>query len=392
MYRSDPRPNRIDLGVGVYRDELGKTPVMSAVKRAEHELLEQQESKSYLGPEGDLGFVEGITQLVLGTPSSARTGRVAGVQSPGGTGALRLGFELVRRANPEARVLVGRPTWANHEPILSAVGLEVLPYRYFDPASQTVLFDELLGTLAAARPGDVVLLHGSCHNPTGADLSPDHWGEVARMVAERDLVPFIDVAYLGLGRGVEEDAAGLRRVIEAAPEALVSVSCSKSFGLYRERTGALLVAAPSSSLLEAARTNILAIARANYSMPPDHGAAVVRTILHDAALHGKWLEELSTMRSRIDGLRRRLCAALDEADVGFADLRSATGMFSMLPLGSGEIQRLREERGIYMAGDGRINVAGFATGQIEAFTAALQHARLWRRELASSETASDRKP
>lgn len=370
MYRDDPRTDKIDLGVGVYRDEAGRTPVMTAVKSAEYALLKNQQSKSYLGPEGDPGFVDNMARLVLGKSLHLADSRITGVQTPGGTGALRLGFELVRRAHPDARIIVGRPTWANHEPIIGAVGLEVAPYDYLDVASQRVKFEQMVDAVHGARAGDVLLLHGCCHNPTGADLSLEQWADIAEAVSVTEVVPFIDVAYLGLGQGIDEDAAGLRLVAESVPEALVSVSCSKSFGLYRERTGALLAVGPSAASLTAVQTNLLSIARANYSMPPDHGAAVVRAILNDPTLTAEWRGELSQMRNRIDDLRQKLSTEL--RTIGLSGIEHLNGMFSMLPLNPDSIRQLRDEHGIYMAGNGRINVAGLGLGQSRSFAEALR--------------------
>ena len=361
LANADGRSGRIDLGVGVYRDAEGRTPILRAVKAAEHSLLRSQDSKAYLGPEGDMAFVELVKPLLLGD-ALAREPRIVGVQTPGGCGALRLGAELIRSAGGR-RVLVGRPTWPNHEPILEAAGLEIVEHGYYDREAAVLLWDETRSALLSAEAGDVVLLHGSCHNPAGADLSPDMWQEVADIVASRGLIPFIDVAYQGLGNGLEPDAAGMRIVVEAADQALVAQSCDKNFGLYRERTGALFVKAASAETAATVFGNLLQLSRAMWSMPPDHGAAIVRTILEDAALRSDWRAEVDTMHRRIRSLRVELAAA----DPRLAYIADQNGMFSLLPLSKQAIERIRADHGIYMAGSGRINVAGFAEGDAERF-------------------------
>ena len=364
LARADERPSKIDLGVGVYRDAEGRTPILRAVKAAEHILLRNQESKAYLGPEGDMAFVALIRPLLLG-PALAGEDAIVGVQTPGGCGALRLGAELVRAARPEARVLVGRPTWPNHEPIIGATGLEIVEYPFYDRNTATLLWDEMRSALLAAEAGDVVLLHGSCHNPAGADLTEGMWQEVADIVARRGLIPFIDLAYQGLGNGLEPDAAGTRLVMEAADQALVAQSCDKNFGLYRERTGTLFVKTASRAAGAVVFGNLLQLARCMWSMPPDHGAAVVRTILEDRALSSDWRAEVDTMHRRIRSLRAELAAA----DTRLAYLDGQNGMFSLLPLSKQAIERLRADHGVYMAASGRINVAGFAEGDPKRFAA-----------------------
>lgn len=366
LANADPRTDKIDLGVGVYRDAEGRTPILRAVKAAEHILLRGQDSKAYLGPEGDMAFVALIKPLVFGADMADEcdaNGRIVGVQTPGGCGALRLGAELVKTARPGSRILVGRPTWPNHEPILRAAGLEIVEHPYYDPARQVLLWEGMREALTGARTGDVLLLHGSCHNPAGADLTPEMWTEVARIVAERGLVPFVDLAYQGLGNGLEPDAAGMRLVVAAAEQALVAQSCDKNFGLYRERTGALFVKAASRAAGEAVFGNLLQLARCMWSMPPDHGAAVVRTILSDPALRSDWRAEVDTMHRRIRSLRQELGAA----DPRLAYIDGQNGMFSLLPLQPDAIDRIRTDHGVYMARSGRINVAGFAEGEAARF-------------------------
>jgi len=369
QFRQDKRINKLDLGVGVFQDENGRTPVLMSVKKAERHLLETQETKTYLGAEGDVEFSRRLGSIVLGP--LAENPRVVGLQAPGGTGALRLGGELIRLANPAAQIWLGLPTWPNHRPIFSAVGLTIRDYRHFDPATQTVCFGELASTMQRAKHGDVFVLHASCHNPTGADFTNEQWQEIARLSAERGLIPFIDIAYQGFARGLDEDMEGARVVLNRVPEALVSVSCSKNFGLYRERTGALYVLAPNAEKAEAVRTNLFGIARANYSMPPDHGAAIVQTILVDADLTREWTAEVADMRDKLNGIRRRL-SQLRINSLDLSPLARQNGMFATLPLSKAQIARLRDEHAIYLVPSGRMNIAGLLAAHLEDFAAALR--------------------
>ena len=362
-FRDDPNPSKIDLGIGVYRDESGATPVFASVKAAEAILRETQATKAYLGPEGDLGFVEAIAAVAFGAGSRER---LAGVQTPGGTGALRLAAELIKVARPGARIWVGAPTWPNHGQIFSRVGLETVGYRGFDPATQSLRFDETLDALERAEPGDVALLHGCCHNPTGADFSRDQWSSIADTVASRGVVPLIDLAYQGLGEDLEADAAGPRLVLAAADEALVAYSCDKNFGLYRERVGALYAKAGAAT--EIVRSNVLQLARCAWSMPPDHGAAVARVILEDEALTADWRRELSAMCARLRAMRLALADAVPE----LAALRRFNGLFSQLPLDPDTLEALRRDHGVYIAGGGRINIAGLNPSNVDPFAHALR--------------------
>jgi len=362
-FRADPRADKLDLGVGVYRDVHGATPVLSAVKAAEQRLLDTQATKAYLGPEGDIGFLEQLHPIIFGaSPNKASFA----VQTPGGTGALRLGAEVLAAARPGMRVFMGTPTWPNHPQIFDITRLNVTAYRYFDAAAQAVRFDEMMATLQTAQAGDALLLQACCHNPTGADLSMDQWRAVADLVAQRGLTPLVDLAYQGLGQGLGEDAAGMRLVIDAAPDALLAYSCDKNFGLYRERVGALYALSDSAARLDLATSNIKALARANWSMPPDHGAAVVRLILEDEALTQDWIAELDGMRERIVGLRQGLAAA----DASLSALAGQHGMFAQLPLSPAQVAHLRTTNGIYMAGSGRINIAGLTPATVGPFAAA----------------------
>ena len=366
LCEADPRPDKIDVGVGVYRDAAGGTPILRAVKAAERLLWEAQETKAYLGSQGDARFTELIRPIVFGEAGAADE-RIVGLQTPGGCGALRLGADLVTKANPKARIHVGQPTWPNHGPLIECSGIEMVPHPYYDPSSRRILFAEMMDALDEARAGDLVLLHGCCHNPTGADLSAGQWAEVAEIVARRGLIPFIDLAYQGLGHGLEADAAGARLVVGKAEQALVAQSCDKNFGVYRERVGNLFVKAPSAKSARLVYGNLLQLSRTMWSMPPDHGAAIVHIVLEDPALRAGWNEELKEMCKRIRSLRARL-AAYDER-LAFID--GQNGMFSMLPLTKAQVLELREEKGIYLADSGRFNVVGLSDDNVDGFAAAV---------------------
>ena len=363
LYRADARPGKVDLGVGVYRDETGATTIFRAVKEAERRLVENQPTKAYVGPEGDPVFLERLWALTAGEAGRGRA--VAGLQTPGGSGALRIAADLLARAGAR-RVWLGVPTWVNHAAIMEAAGLEVATYPFFDVPSQTVLFDRMAEALSGAAPGDAVLLHASCHNPTGANLDADQWRAVSDIVAARGLMPLVDIAYQGYGRGLDEDAAGLRMMLEAVPEALVAVSCSKSFGLYRERTGGLYVTCGEEKTVLSLRSNLASLARVNYSMPPDHGSAIVSTILGDETLKANWMEELETMRRRIVSIRERLSAGLSRRWQVLTAISGQEGMFSLLPLEVSDVMKLRAEHALYMPASGRINIAGMKSAEVDA--------------------------
>ena len=368
-FRSDLRADKIDVGVGVYRDLEGRTPVLRAVKEAERRLVEGQPSKGYLGPEGDVGYFDALKPIIFGEFDFDE--RLSGLQTPGGTGALRLAAELIARARPGARIWVGNPTWPNHPPILKAAGLVVADYEHFDVVTQTLTIDRMLDALSDAAPGDVALLHGCCHNPTGADLDVDQWTAVATLLRDRGVLPLIDLAYQGLGTGLEEDALGTRIMLDIVGEGLVAHSCDKNFGLYRERIGALYALSESSEQSHIVQSNLLSLTRANWSMPPDHGAAIVRVILEDAALNADWRTELAEMRDRIQQIRDLLA----QADPALAPLANQRGMFSTLPLSVGDVARLREMHGIYMPSSGRINLAGLTPETVVPFVDALASLR-----------------
>jgi len=365
LYAADPRPTKIDVGVGVYKDAVGNTPILRSVKKAERILLDTQDTKSYLGSDGDVRFTALIKDIVFG-PTIAADPNIIGIQTPGGCGALRLGAELIKLAGGNPRIFVGQPTWPNHQPLLSVAGLETVDYAYYDKASHLVLFDSLMAAIGDARRGDLILLHGCCHNPTGADLTLEQWDSLSRFVADRGLIPFIDLAYQGLGNGLEADAAGTRMMVERVDQALVAQSCDKNFGLYRDRVGALFIKAPGKAAAEAAYGNLMSAARTNWSMPPDHGAALVRIILDTPELNADWHAELVEMLTRIRSLRARLAAA----DPSLAYIDEQNGMFSMLPLSPEAVLELRKDEGFYMAASGRFNVAGLSDENVDRFAAA----------------------
>jgi aromatic-amino-acid transaminase len=368
LCNADPRPEKIDVGVGVFRDGVGRTPILPVIKDAERILLETQESKSYLGSAGDKRFAELIRPILLG--EHAEDSRIAGVQTPGGCGALRLGFELIRTANPRARVLVGTPTWPNHPPIIKSVGLEIVEYPYYNRDTGSIRFDDMLAALEKAEAGDVVLLHGCCHNPTGADLDRDQWAKVTEVVARRGLLPFVDIAYQGFGAGLDQDAAGLRGILAACDEVIIAQSCDKNFSVYRDRVGSFFVKTGSVEATGRAMAHVFQRAREMWSMPPDHGAAAVRIVLDTPELRQRWPGELAAMRDRINAVRARIAAA----DPRLGYIGRQFGMFSMLPVTKAQVLKLRQDHAIYMADSGRFNVVGLGDDQIDRFIAAVVEA------------------
>ena len=365
LANADPRPHKIDVGVGVFRDAVGNTPILKVMKEAEQRLLDTQVTKAYLGSAGDKRFAELLRPILLG--EHAADERIAGLQTPGGCGALRLGFELVATANSGARVFVGTPTWPNHPPIIGAARLEQVEYPYYERGQGIVRFEDMISALHSAESGDVALLHGCCHNPTGADLTEDQWREVVRVVSERGLIPLIDIAYQGFGRGLDEDAFGVRLMLDACDEVIIAQSCDKNFSVYRDRVGSLWVKTGSKSATDTAMAHVNQRAREMWSMPPDHGAAAVHIILDDSQLRQRWLVELTAMRDRINSVRQRIASA----DPRLAFIGRQYGMFSMLPLSRDQVLKLREEEAIYMADSGRFNVVGLSDEQIDRFTAAV---------------------
>lgn len=371
-FRADPREGKIDLGVGVFRDDSGATPIMAAVREAEGRLLAARETKAYIGLLGDVAFAEAITNLALGA-ALAGTDRLANIQTPGGTGALRLGFDLILSARPEATVWVPGPTWLNHIPLITRAGLKHKVYPYYNAATGAVDFEAMMEAVAAIPAGDVILLHGCCHNPSGADLDLEQWRQIAAMLASGGVVAFVDMAYQGFGDGPDPDAAGLRTIFSALPEALMGYSCSKSFGLYRERTGLLCVQCETARDKTHVLGQMKLLARTSHSMPPDHGAAVVSTILRDDALRADWLAELDGARLRVVSLRSALAEAFGVAGFGdrFDFLKDNKGMFSLLGIGADAVARLRERYGVYMPASGRINIAGLQAQQVSRLVEAI---------------------
>lgn len=365
-HNNDPRANKIDLGVGVYRDSAGTTPVFRAVKAAEKTLLEQQLTKGYLGTAGDPIFTDLLRPFIFAVGVDANL--IPAIQTPGGGGALRLGGELIATARPEARVWLGTPSWPNHRPIFEAVSLEVKEYQFVDLEKQELLFDSMMSSLNEAVSGDIVLLHGCCHNPTGLDLNAAQWTAVAELCSAKGLVPFIDLAYQGLAESLEADAAGFRTVFDQVPELLLAYSCDKNFGLYRERTGALYVKTPSAELARNAASNLAVHARVSWSMPPDHGAAVVRTVLENLALVDDWRAELASMAKRINEVRR----AIADAAPALAAIGRERGLFSNLALTRSQADALREDHAIYLIPSGRLNVAGLQLADVPRLVAALE--------------------
>jgi aromatic-amino-acid transaminase len=369
LHNADPRADKIDLGVGVYRTGEGATPVFGAIKAAETRLVAEQDSKAYLGPEGDMAFVEALMPYVFGKDSADMGGRIEGMQTPGGTGSLRLALALAKRAGVE-RIIVGVPSWPNHAQICADLGLTVVEFNHAVAEGQTDMA-ALRDALAGAGEKDAILLHGCCHNPTGIDYSHAEWDEIAQAVSEAKVLPILDLAYQGLGNGMEDDAYGVRRVLVAVPEALICYSCDKNFGLYRDRVGAFYVMASASEDLPRMMSNAHALARANWSQPPDHGAAAVRLVLEDEALTAQWLDELDQMRERMRQVRAKLAAAGSAGGVDLTPMGGQNGLFSIVPLSKEQVLEMREKHGVYMAGSGRINVAGLTMGNIDKFIAAV---------------------
>ncbi|KAA2315687.1 aspartate/tyrosine/aromatic aminotransferase [Pseudooceanicola sediminis] len=371
MYKADPRDDKIDLGVGVYKNAEGVTPVMRAVKAAEQKIWEEQTTKAYTGLAGDPDYADALINLVLG--DAVTRDQVAAVATPGGTGAVRQAFEMIKMGNPEARVFVSDPTWPNHLSILKYLGMEVVPYRYFDSETGGVAFDGMVEDLKGLKAGDVVLLHGCCHNPTGANLNMTQWREVVALLNDKGALPMIDIAYQGFGDGLDEDAAGTRYVAENVPELLIAASCSKNFGIYRERTGLLMAVSADAGKTKLAQGTLAYLNRQNYSFPPDHGARIVSTILNDPALRADWAGELEDVRLSMLGLRKQLADELQKLSGSdrFAFLGQHRGMFSRLGTTPELVEKMRAESGIYMVGDSRMNIAGLNTQTVPILAKAI---------------------
>jgi aromatic-amino-acid transaminase len=371
LFAADPRDDKVDLGVGVYRSPEGRTPVMAAVKAAERGIWEAQETKSYVGLAGDPGFLDAMRRLILG--EAVPPARVAACGTPGGTGAIRQVLEMVRRLRPEATVWISDPTWPNHPAILDHLGQNRRSYRYYDTESGGIDHDGMMADLAQARAGDLILLHGCCHNPTGADLTPGAWAALADLCTETGAIPFVDMAYQGFGDGLEEDAAGLRMLAASLPEVLVAASCSKNFGLYRDRVGVVLVVTAEGAAQAAAQGVLAGMNRQNFAFPPDHGARVVQDILSDDRLTEMWRTELDAMRATMQGNRVALARALRDITGSdrFGFLAAHRGMFSLIGARPDEVDVLRETHGVYLVGDGRMNVAGLTPGSVDKVAHAL---------------------
>ncbi|WP_424987286.1 aromatic amino acid transaminase [Microbulbifer sp. S227A] len=370
-FRDDPRDNKVDLGVGVYKNAEGVTPVMRAVKAAEHRLWQEQETKAYTGLTGDPAFSDAMISLVLGDAVAREN--VAAAATPGGTGACRQAFELIRMANPDARVFVSNPTWPNHLSILKYVGIETVAYRYFDDETRGVDFGGMMEDLGTARAGDVVLLHGCCHNPTGANLNAVEWQAVIDLLNDKGLIPMVDIAYQGFGDGLEADAAATRMVASQVPECLIAASCSKNFGIYRERTGLLMAVSRNSAQQGLNQGTLAFLNRQNFSFPPDHGARLVTMILNDDALRTDWAAELEEVRLSMLDLRTSLASELQKLSGSdrFAFLAQHRGMFSRLGTTPDKVEKLRADHGIYMIGDSRMNIAGLNAKTIPVLAQAI---------------------
>ncbi len=369
-YRADPRDTKVDLGVGVYKDATGLTPVMRAIKDAEHKLWQEQDSKVYTGLAGDPAFAVAMIDLVLG--DTLPHDQIAAVATPGGTGAVRQAFELIKMANPKARIFVSNPTWPNHMSIMAYLGIEAVPYRYFDNDTRAVSFEAMLEDLGKATKDDVVLLHGCCHNPTGANLTTAEWEAVIEVLLRTGATSMIDIAYQGFGDGLNADAAATRAVVAAVPECLIAASCSKNFGIYRERTGILMLTG-STGARDLNQSTLAYLNRQNFSFPPDHGARLVTMILTDDALRADWMAELEEVRLSMLSLRQDLAAALRQLSNSdrFDFLAHHRGMFSRLGATPEQVEAMRANSGIYMVGDSRMNIAGLNAATIPVLAQAV---------------------
>jgi aspartate aminotransferase len=374
LFRADQSASKIDLSVGVYQDESGNTPIFECVKRAERRLLDEETTKTYVAIAGNAGFIRGSEALLWGEDHPLlREGRTATVQSPGGSGGLCVAAHLLLRAKSHARAHIPDPSWPNHQPLLKLAGLTLEQYPYYDLRAHRVDFEAMVAAVEKIPAGDLLLIHGCCHNPCGADLSHEQWHVLAEMCARRGIVPFIDFAYQGLAEGIEQDAYGARLMAEHVPELVVVTSCSKNLGLYRERVGAVSIVAEDKARRDAVLSNLSSVARGLYSMPPDHGAAIVDRVLHDPELRALWDQELTEMRERINGLRQLLVDKLAERQVSqdFSFIAKERGMFSFLGLTRDQIVRLREEFHVYLVESSRINIAGITHRNVDAVADAI---------------------
>ena len=360
-FKKDDRQNKVDLGVGVYRNEAGKTPILESVKEAERRLFQEETTKEYIGPGGEVGFNTAMVNLMFGADSPAlKQNRVRSAQAPGGCGALRVAAEFIKRSNPNATIWVSNPTWANHVPLLGGAGLKIKEYPYYNHPSHSIDFDDMMETLSHTGPNDVVLLHGCCHNPCGADLDETQWHAVAKLAALKGFLPFIDIAYQGFGSSIEEDAIGIRTMAEHVDEMIVASSCSKNFGLYRERVGTTAILCKDEENADISISQMLNVIRGIYSMPPAHGGSIVRIILEDDDLRALWESEVAEMRNRINTLRGDLVEGLKSAGINrdFSFIQKENGMFSFLGITPEQVEILKQEYAIYMVGSSRISIAG----------------------------------
>jgi aspartate aminotransferase len=373
-YAADPNPKKIDLGIGVYRDESGNTPMLDCVVAAEKILLNTQTTKTYLGPAGVAGFNQAISETILGKDNEVfKQGRIRTVQTPGGTGALRVAADLIKVARPETELWASDPTWANHLALFPGAGMAMHSYPYFDAENSTLRFDDMIAALQQRGPGDVVLFHACCHNPCGVSPDPEQWQVIANIAGERGFTPMIDIAYMGFERGIEEDSLCIRLFAEQCPEVIFASSCSKNFAMYRERVGAISVIAGNAEKAAAVESVIHNVTRKNYSMPPAHGPAVIDIILHSDELTAQWHAELAGMRNRINGLRKTLSEKIAAAGIqrDFSFIQRQSGMFSFMGLTVEQVHRLRDEFAIYTVNSSRVNVASFNEGNMDYFIGAL---------------------
>ena len=363
-HKNDPRPEKIDLGVGVFRTAEGETPVLDVVKEAEQRIIDTQDSKAYIGTAGDPDFNAAMQDLTFG--DAGDKDRIATIQAPGGSGSLRVAASLLLRANPDVKVWVSDPTWANHIPLLGGAGIRLEKYPYYDTEKHVIRIDAMLDGLRKADEGDVVLLHACCHNPSGMDPSEDEWRAIAEVIVERKLLPFIDIAYQGFAQSLATDAFIVRHLADLVPEMIVSSSCSKNFGLYRDRVGTLTLMAADKAAKDVVYSQVNNVVRTIYSVPPDHGAVVVATILNDPDLKVAWRVELAQMRTRLREMRVLLNDALKEKAPGhdFSHLVRARGMFCFLGIPEDQVNRLKRDYGVYMVGSSRINTAGITAKNV----------------------------
>ena len=375
-FRDDPRERKVDLGVGVYRDASGNTPIMRAVKSAEKTLWDRETTKAYTSMAGDPGYLRSMTDLVLG--GAVEKDRISAAHTPGGTGAVRQALELLKFAAPDATVHISSPSWPNHNTMARHLSFRVSEYSYFDSETKGVAFEAMLSDLGKAEPGDAVILHGCCHNPTGANLDLSQWRTLVELLIERKLLPIMDIAYQGFGDGLEEDAAGLRILAGQCPETLIAASCSKNFGIYKERTGILFAIAPDRKTRDLTQSNLAHINRQNFSFPPDHGSRLVTMVLQDEQLRADWESEVADIRTSMQQLRAQLVQELQRRSNSdrFAFLKSHKGMFSLLGATPEQVAFMRREKGIYMVGDSRVNIAGLNGDSVPVLAEAMMEAGL----------------